>query len=246
VVVEYEVQAPGWTAPPLKVLLLSDIHVIAPDMPVKRLRRIVRQANALKPDIILMAGDFTSRRIVSTRHIPPGEAIAPLAGLNAPLGVFAVLGNHDMEVPGRDREVETALRQAGVTVLRNRSVVVRGIRIVGVDDAAYGQTLLPDALRGRLKGEPTLFLVHNPDVAAQVLLDVPVVLAGHTHGGQIAPPLIGPLITGTQLDWTRGVYQDRGRFVVVTSGIGASLLPLRIGVPPELVLVRIRRGTATP
>lgn len=245
-VVEYAVQAPGWTAPPLKILLLSDIHVIAPDMPAKRLRRIVRQANALKPDIILMAGDFTSRRIISTRHIPPGEAVAPLAGLDAPLGVFAVLGNHDMEVPGRDREVEAALVRAGVTVLRNRSVVVRGIRVVGVDDAHYGEISMPDALRGRRMGEPTLFLVHNPDVAAQVLPDVPVVLAGHTHGGQIAPPGIGALVTATQLDWTRGVYKDRGRFVVVTSGLGASLLPLRVGVPPELAIVHVRRGPATP
>ena len=127
------VAMPDWprNAPPLRVALLSDIHVVGPDMPPSRLARIVGQVNALDADVVLLAGDFVSDKRSATRTYSGAEGLAPLSALRAPRGVYAVLGNHDH---WRDAgEISRALRKANVRILDNEAVTVGGMRLGGVD-----------------------------------------------------------------------------------------------------------------
>src|SRR3954470_8207036 len=131
VVREADVALPDWPAgaPPVRALLISDLHVAGPDMPPERLARIVEQANALRPDVVLIAGDFLSDKRLSTRFYSPDEAAAPLGGLRARLGVFAVLGNHDhwIDPDGMRR----ALVRAHVRLLDNAAASARPLAIRG-------------------------------------------------------------------------------------------------------------------
>lgn len=230
---------PGWRGPPITLLLMADVHVAGPDMPPERLAEIVTQANALLPDCVLIAGDMVSDRTVTTRHVPSEEAVAPLAGLRARFGKIAVPGNHDHW--RGEAGIAAALHRAGVTVLANDAARCGPITIAGVDDDFTGRADVPRAIAAaRALGGPRLLLSHSPDVFPQST-GVPLVLAGHTHCGQIAPPLIGPLATMSRYGrrYACGLVSEAGRHMLVTSGLGTSLLPLRIGAPPEMWLIRI-------
>ena len=257
VVVRYTVRSAAWDALPLTIALLSDTHVVTPDMPPARLARICERVSALRPDIVLLAGDYVSRRMVRGSPIGPAAATASFARCRARVGVWAVLGNHDMRPPVRADDVAAGLRAAGVHVLRNTAKQVGGFWIAGVDDGDYGQADIAAALARVPPGAPTLFLVHNPDRFAEVPARVALTLAGHTHGGQVAPFGWRPVLPIMHRGWARGLVGDHDTRMIVTSGVGASFVPLRIGVPPEIVLVTItgatpsagspaRRGTARP
>ncbi|HEU0097639.1 MAG TPA: metallophosphoesterase [Allosphingosinicella sp.] len=232
----------GWPSgqPRLRLLLMSDIHVGGPDMPPERLRRIVGQVNRLKPDLVLIAGDFVTDKRLATRHYSHDEAVAPLAGLRPRLATVAVLGNHDH---WRDAgAARRALARAGIHLLENEAVQLGPVAVGGLDDdftdrADLAATLA--ALRA-LKG-PRLILSHSPDPFADPAPDVFLMLAGHTHCGQVAPPLIGPL--STMSDYGRryacGLVREGGRTLVVTAGLGTSGIPLRLGAVPDLWLVEI-------
>src|SRR6476646_2772848 len=135
VVREADVALPDWPAgaPPLRALLMSDLHVAGPDMPPERLARIVEQANALRPDIVFIAGDFISDRRMSTRTYSFAEAVAPLAGLRSRLGTVAVLGNHDHW--RNALEARAALERIGVRVLDNDAAEIGPLAVGGLDDA---------------------------------------------------------------------------------------------------------------
>ncbi len=241
-VVPYDVRSPAWTAPPLRIALISDTHAVFPDMPPSRLKRVCDQVSALAPDIVVLAGDYVGRTSARTGTVSPEDAVAPFARCHARLGVYAVLGNHDMRVPGDAAQVEAGLYAAGVVVLRNTAARVGGFWIAGADDGDYGHPDVARALASVPPGAPLLFVAHNPDVFAAVPARVALMLAGHTHGGQVAPfgrPLTLPI---THVAWARGLVADHGGLMVVTSGIGASGVPIRIGVPPEIALITLIRG----
>lgn len=245
-VVEYAVRTPLWTALPVRIALLSDTHMIGPEMPPARLARIVAQVNALKPDIILLAGDYRGDRAFGTRYYSGLQVVAPFARLRAPLGVYAVLGNHDHGGPGIANATTAGLGASRVTLLNNRAVrTAAGFWIAGANDPASGDAHPERALAQVPRGAPALLLVHNPDLFADAPPSAALTLAGHTHGGQIAPPGIGPIfVPVSHREWTRGLFRARGRTLIVTSGVGASGLPLRIGVPPEVVLVTLSGVTS--
>lgn len=231
----------GWPAgvPPLRVALLSDIHVAAPDMPPARLARIVAQVNGERPDLVLIAGDLVSDRRMATRRYDAADAVAPLAGLRARLGVVAVLGNHDH---WRDADAfRRALSRAGVTVLQNDAVRRGPIVIAGIDDDYSRHADVAAAIRAAMRrGGPLVALSHSPDVAPALPPAVPL-FAGHTHCGQIALPLIGRIATMSRYGdrYACGLIRDGTRTVVVGAGLGTSLVPLRIGVPPDFWMVRL-------
>jgi predicted MPP superfamily phosphohydrolase len=188
----------GWPegAPPVMAVLISDIHVAGPDMPPARLARIVAQINRLDADVVLIAGDLVSDKSVSTRSYSMAEAIAPLANLKSNLGTFAVLGNHDH---WRDAgAARSALKQAGITVLNNQAVRAGPLVIAGADDV-YTRHADPAALARDAErlGGPALVLSHSPDIVPQLDPRFDLVLAGHTHCGQIVPPLVGRLSTAS-------------------------------------------------
>lgn len=243
---ETAIALPNWPAgqAPLRIALLSDIHVAGPDMPPERLRRIVAQVNAARPELVLIAGDFTSDKRVATRLYTTAEAVAPLAGLRAPLGVYAVPGNHDH---WRDiMALRRALPQVGVHLLENEAAQVGPFALLGLDDEFSGHSDVPRTLASaRGKSGPRVVLTHSPDAAVAMTGRADLVLAGHTHCGQIALPFIGRLATmsryGERFACGR-VEGDRATAptVIVGAGLGTSLLSLRLGEPPDWWLITVR------
>ena len=236
------VALPGFPAgqPPVKVAFLSDLHVQGPDMPPERLARIVEQVNAEQPDLVLIGGDFAGTRTLSTKHYTPAEIAAPLRGLRARLGVIAVLGNHEYmdDAPA----MRAALTAAGIRVLANQAVQAGPLAIGGLDDQVSGhnrdnQTYA--AMRG-LPGARVL-LSHGPDSFATLPADIGLMLAGHTHCGQIVLPLYGAHSTGSVYGerYRCGFIEENGRKLIVTAGIGASILPLRLMAHPDFWIVTI-------
>ncbi len=227
-------------APPIRVALLSDIHVAGPDMPPSRLARIVGQVNRLQPDLILLAGDFISDKRTATRRYSAAAAIAPLASLKAPLGVVTALGNHD-HWRGR-AEIVAALRGAGIRVLENEALAVGPLSVGGVDDAFTGRddTARTIAAMRRLEGSRVI-LTHSPDVAPEVPADVSLLLAGHTHCGQIRLPIVGAISFMSEHGdrYACGLQTEARLRVITTAGIGTSILPLRLGASPDVWLVTL-------
>ena len=231
-------------APPVRILLFSDLHVHGPDMPPERVERIVGQINALHPDIIVGAGDFIGNHLFG-RDYSIADSLAPLGGLRAKLGVFAVLGNNDYEAGGS--AVATELRRLGIHVLINRAVAVGPIALGGFDGRVYPWRQLMAArakIDSAMASTPgvRVLVSHRPDEFASAPGFVRIVLAGHTHCGQVVLPLFGPVWTGSDFGrrYFCGVIREGSRIVVVTGGLGTSHVPLRIGAPPDMWLIDLR------
>jgi predicted MPP superfamily phosphohydrolase len=233
-----DLHMPEWPtgAPPMRVVLISDLHVVGPDTPPGRLAMVVDRINALQPDLVLIAGDFLSYRDFATKHYSPAQSVAPLARLRAPLGVVAVLGNHDYDVRGKTI-LPPYLARVGVMLLRNQAVRRGPLTVAGGDDYHPGQFVPADldAAIAALPG-PMVLLTHSPDPAVPLRARYPVVLAGHTHCGQVVLPLVGALSTGSgyKSRYRCGVIRNHGPMFIVTAGIGTSVLPFRWGAPPDL------------
>jgi uncharacterized protein len=242
VVREARVGLAGWPAgaPPVRAVLISDIHVAGPDMPPERLARIVERINGLNPDIVLIAGDFVSDKRSSTRHYAQAEAAAPLAGLRPRLGTFAVMGNHDHWRNGA--EAHRALAAAGVRLLDNQAVAAGPLALGGLDDPFTGRDrpAATVAAMRRLPGARVL-LSHSPDPFPDLPRDVGLMLAGHTHCGQARLPFVGAVMTLSRYGqrYACGLVREQGRTLIVTAGLGTSGLPLRLGAAPDLWLIRI-------
>ena len=250
------VDLPEWPrgASPLRVALLSDIHFGNRAMSIERLNSIVERVNAARPDLILIAGDF----VVGHDAVGASERAAglevPLSRLNAPLGVIAVLGNHDhWTAPDA---IRAALTRARITVLENRAVRRGPVTVVGVDDAFSGHDDLGRAVASLvgLGGVPIL-LTHSPDLVHKLRGGFPLVVAGHTHCGQVVLPWYGPLLMRAPRENWRplydvryrcGVVRDTDRVIVVTAGVGSGSSPVRIGAPPDwwLLIVGPQREQA--
>ena len=227
-------------AGPLRIILISDIHVAGPDMPPARLDGIVTRINALEPDLVLIAGDFVSDKILSTYRYTADEAVAPLAELQADYGVFAVLGNHDH---WRDADAfRTALPDGGITLLDNQAVAAGPVVLVGIGDEFTGHADVSAAMAEAAKmAGPIVVLSHNPDIVPDLPNPVALVAAGHTHCGQISLPIIGRLATASRYGerFACGQIDDAGQTVIVTAGLGTSILPIRLGVPPDFWVIEL-------
>lgn len=230
-------------AAPLRIVLFSDVHVHGPDTPPSRVDRIVDQINGLRPDIVVGAGDFVGNMSIGHEYSIE-ESVEPLRRLSARFGVFAVLGNNDYRA-GKD-EVTAALERAGVRVLANEAVPVGPVALGGIKGRLYRYTELVTVRRQLyqdLADTPGIKILtaHRPDEFVAAPQFISLVLAGHTHCGQMVLPLIGPLETGSDFgdQFYCGVYRDRSKILVVTGGLGTSHLPLRIGAPPDIWLITI-------
>ncbi len=239
---------PGWPAgaAPIKVALLSDIHIGNIAMDGARLNRIVDQVNAARPDLIVLAGDFVVGQDRSGIDARAARLTGPLIRLRAPLGAFAVLGNHDYWTDAQ--RVRAALTDAGVTVLDNESVQRGPISLAGISDAFSGHDDIAASLgSGRGQHGPTIVITHSPDLAPRLPPGIRLVLAGHTHCGQIVLPVIGALPGWSPHERRRpydpryrcGVIEDPDRTVIVTGGVGSGTLPVRFGAPPDFWLITL-------
>jgi len=229
-----------------RVLFASDIHA-GPYLGRKRMRALVDRMNDLEPDVVILGGDYVGGRMGGTAIFYPA-----IARLRSPLGVYAVLGNHDywegVEV------AKQGFKDAGVALLVNENVAVARdgatIRIAGVDDDWMGTPDAALAASGIDAGEFAVIVSHTPDYFPKSLPGLEglfdLALAGHMHGGQIT--LFGmhsPLVPSEYGQRYKGGWlEEHGTFVLVTRGVGSVTLPIRFFAPPEIHLIELRRGPA--
>ncbi len=245
------VESAEWSGPPLRIGIISDTHVAAPHTDVARVERLVTRMNDERPDIVLPLGDYVGG------HLPQGErastenaeilaGVAAFSGLDSPHGTWAVLGNHDSWFD--DATVAAALQQAGIPVMDNRAKRIDrpegAFWITGLADmhASDQPPLVGDTLRQVTDDAPVLMMTHWPDPFAEVPDRVALTLAGHTHCGQVVFPIVGRLIHASRLSerWPCGLYNEGGRQLFVTGGVGISILPVRFRAPPEIVILTLR------
>ena len=254
---EHHVSLPGWgSRPPLTICVTADLHAGEPWMPLSRVRRIVETANALTPDLHVVLGDLPAHHRFVTQRVRMADVAAALGELRAPLGCFAVLGNHDWwddEAAMRTRRGPPALRRlledAGVPVLANSARMLphgEGVWLLGTDSMLAFGSRGPGAHDIRaamapLHGDaPAILLAHEPDLFPMVPGRIGLMLAGHTHGGQVrmlGHSAIVPSRYGNR--YAYGLVQEAGHAMVVSGGLGCSMMPVRFGVPPELTLVQV-------
>jgi predicted MPP superfamily phosphohydrolase len=240
---ETEIALPGYPADAraLRVALLTDTHMGGPDQSPARLERIVAAVNALNPDLILLGGDYKGEAKLPGFSYSREAAAAPLAGLRAPLGVVAVLGNHDH---WDDAKAWTRLlEREGIIVLRNQAVRRGPVTIGGIDDAYTGHHDLPATLAAaRALGGGTILLSHGALPFKESEGPLPPFLAGHTHCGQIALPFFGPVYLPYKhpIRYACGRYDAPQGTIIVSGGVGTSNLPLRLNAPPDYWLITFR------
>lgn len=268
-VTRYAVSPPDWPGTlSLNVAILADLHVCEPWMGIERLKGLVARTNALRPDAVLLLGDFVcgSKLALWSRLVPDEAWAAVLGGLAAPLGVHAVLGNHDwwqdeeaLERRAGPTKARLALEAAGIAVYENDAVRLEkdglpfwlaglgdqwafssprgpGRKADGVDDLAGTLAQITD-------DAPVLLMVHEPDIFPEVPPRVALTLAGHTHGGQVALAGYAPYVPSRfGQRYLHGHIVEEGRNLVVSAGLGCSGLPIRFGAPPEIVVVNVASG----
>ena len=255
-VTRYNLVPPQWPADfKLKIAVITDLHACDPWMSLDRIQGIVARTNALNADVIVMLGDYVAGHRKVTRFIPASEWAGVLAGLKAPLGVHAILGNHDwwedkeVQRAGKGKTVaRRALEASGIPVYENDvrrlskdgrpfwlaglgdqlaylpARRLRPVRRIGVDDLGATLAKVTD-------DAPVILLAHEPDVARRAPSGVALQLSGHTHGGQVRLLGWSPIaISGQQLTYG---YVRMKCDVVVSGGLGCSIVPFRLGVHPR-------------
>ena len=229
------------------IALLSDFHY-DPYCSVHPLKAAIGMVNGLRPDLIALTGDFVSAPWLSA-NAKAAAAAEPCAELlrqmRAPHGLWAALGNHDFFTdPVR---VTGALRAAGIQVLINQSIAIEAnggrFWLGGVNDLMGGRADLNATLQAVSSGEATILMAHEPDYADFVVRHpVDLQISGHTHGGQVRLPLVGPLyLPDLGKKYISGLYRVGPLNLYTNAGLGTVRIPVRWNCPPEITLLTIRR-----
>ena len=257
VVREVEVATPLWTSAPVRLGLISDTHVGAPHMSPERMARVVERMNAAHPDLVLILGDYSGRWEAPALQAQPRKSvvlrgIAAFKALKAPLGVAAVFGNHDVDYG--EASIGQALASAQVKVLENAAVRIDrpggAFWLAGMADAISAAKPRPiRTYLGIPADEPSILMGHEPGTFARTeRLPYALMVAGHTHCGQINLPLAGGLSLGLLTKNDRRfpchLYAQGDQRLYVTGGLGVSNLPLRFRAPPEIVILTLRAAPA--
>jgi uncharacterized protein len=257
----YALTPPGWPSDfKLRIAALADIHAGEPYMGLGRIERIVAATNELKPDLVLLLGDYAAGHRWVTGKVAIKDTASVLAGLKAPLGVHAILGNHDWwdDKQAQKRRAGPclygeALKTVGLPVYENDGVRLeqdgRPFWLLGLaDQIAFIEG------RGRFAGlddlgatlakvtddAPVILMIHEPDAFTQVPARVSLTLAGHTHGGQVRLFGYSPVVPSAYGNrFAYGLVVEENRHLIVSGGLGCSILPVRFGVPPEINLIEL-------
>ena len=269
-ITRYRVSPPGWPAGlSLKLAVIADLHACEPWMGIDRIRDIVARTNALEPDCVLLLGDYVAGRGMCRYADPIKHRVwaSALARLEAPLGVHAVLGNHDW---WEDAEVQRcgrgipkaglALQYAGIAVYDNDCVRLgkngSALWLAGLGDQWAFRTRagakhwrgpdnagtddLADTLAKVRDDAPVILMAHEPDIFPQVPDRVALTVSGHTHGGQVRILGYAPIVPSRYgARYVYGHIVEEGRHLVVSGGLGCSGVPVRFGSPPEIVVVEV-------
>ena len=262
-IARYRPDIPAWPADlPLRIAMLSDFHIGEPWLGLRALEQLVSRTNDLAPDIILLLGDYEDGPRYS-RPVAPELWAAALGRLRAPLGVHAVLGNHDYAPEGKRRRLaafappaQKALESQGIGVYVNRAVRVdwrgRHFWLAGLGDLVAehedGRRLanLPETLAQITDDAPVLLMAHEPDSFAEIGDRVALTISGHHHRGQIRLFGYAPVVPSVYRQrFLHGHIVENGRHLIVGSGLGHSGLPLRLDAPPEIVMIELGEPNAS-
>jgi hypothetical protein len=260
----YALTPPGWTPGlRLRIAVLADIHAGMPSMPLDRVRHIVEATNALDPDLVVLLGDYSNTDRFLRIRADWSEVIPALAGLKAPLGRYAILGNHEWWDDSRAQKARHGptiahgiFAKTDIPLLENDAVRLvkdgRPFWLLGLgDQLAFhiarrrqeGVDDLPGTLAKVTDDAPAILLAHEPDIFPKVPRRVSLTLAGHTHGGQVRLFGWSPVVPSQYGNrYAYGHVVEGGRHLIVSGGLGtvsAGLAPVRLGVPPEIVLVEL-------
>ena len=238
-----------------RIAQLSDIH-IGPFMPEDQIRKYVQITNDLKPDLILLTGDFVTWDPSTQRAV-----VRALAELHAPFGIFGCLGNHEAWSHTED-SITAMFRQVGIRILRQENVAIAtqnsSFNLIGVDfetsrhmvpgNERFVHTYLEGVDKLMVPDTANILMSHNPDTfdrAAELSIDM--TLAGHTHGGQVALEFVSPEIAPSRLvtPYVSGWFQKPGGQLYVNRGIGTIGVPIRLGAPPEITVYELTREALT-
>ncbi len=228
----------------LRIGFISDTHV-GPFIAQADIERAANLMRSQKPDLLLLGGDYVSE---STRYIPTAAAALGSLAAEVELGAVGVLGNHDIHVSALD--VERALAAAGITILRNQShkITFNGadLWIAGIDETLLGYPDVDKTFAGIPEGSARLALWHEPEFAEQAAARGAFAqLSGHTHGGQIRIPGVGPV--GLPLDgkrYTIGRNIADGMQIYTSRGVGVFRPPMRFNCPPEVTIITLEPPAA--
>ncbi len=254
----WNVAPEGWPdGQPLRIVAIGDLHVGEPFVSLRRVRQIVRRANALDADLIVLLGDYAAGHRFVTKPVKIADVAPILSGLTARHGVYAILGNHDwwddlaaQRRGGGPNFYAEALEREGIPVLSNKAIRLEGagVWLAGLEDQLAvrkngrwaGLDDLPGTLAQVTDDAPVILAAHEPDIFAKVPDRVSLTLSGHTHGGQIRlfgwSPVV-PSRFGNR--YAYGHVREGRRDLVVTGGIGCSILPVRFGVVPEITVIEV-------
>lgn len=244
----------------LTIAVVSDLHCGSVHMPLSRIHEIVSATNALGADIILLLGDYVCRESNNVHGVASAVWARALAQLTAPMGVHAILGNHeywDDPVIRRSRlgmpAGGIALQDAGIHLMTNSAIRLSAAGgpfwLLGLDDqicfmtgrnSFIGRDDLPAAMAMVTDDAPVILMAHEPDLFVDVPPRVSITLSGHTHGGQVKLFGWSPYVPSNYgARFQHGQIIEEGRHLIVSAGLGTSGPPLRFGVPPEIVLVEL-------
>lgn len=243
---EYDLALPGWPAAgdDLRIAVLTDLHTGSPHNDLEKLQEVVDATTRAHPDLILLAGDFVIQGVVGGHFVEPEASARVLRSLQATLGVYAVLGNHDWWFDGA--RVRKSLEDQGIPVLEDRAIPLAfngtPLWLAGVSDYWEAPHDVHRALQKIDTVGPVIVFTHNPDVFPEIPARVMLTIAGHTHGGQVAVPGLGRPVVPSQFGerYAIGHIVEGGRHLFVSTGIGTSILPVRFRVPPEISIITIR------
>lgn len=220
----------------LKIAFIGDFHT--KPRQEKQLKNIVEKVNKQNPDLILMTGDFVSGHQEEST-LPIEIIVNNLSNLKAKYGIYTVLGNHDWWQNGE--KITQALEDKNIKVLANSNLKITiknsTLNIAGVEDLYTRTPNIEKALENT--SNPIILLSHSPDILPKVPKKVDLTLAGHTHGGQIRLPFFGAIKTPSEFGnkYSQGLIKEDGKNMIVTKGIGTSILSIRFNCMPEIVII---------
>lgn len=220
----------------VKVVFASDFHIKPHQQ--KRLNKIVELINKENADLVLSTGDFVSGHD-EKMSMPIEDIVTGLSKIKSKYGFYTTLGNHDGWYG--TQKVTKALENHRIKVLSNENTSItinsKVIYLAGVEDLTTGKPNIYKALKN--SKAPVILLTHTPDIFSKVKQNINLTLAGHTHGGQVQLPLFGAIFTASKYGdrYVKGLIEEKGNKILITKGIGTSILPIRFNCAPEIVVI---------